>query len=293
MPEKNPEFVPEGVDLERPNPARIYDWFLGGSANWAIDRAFGEKVLETFPNVRNIAKVGRDFLGRGVHHLARQGVTQFLDLGSGVPTVGNVHEIADSVNPDSRCVYVDNEPVAVAHSQVLLERHGDPDRHAVLHGDLREPDEIWRRAMATGVLDPDRPIGLIVVGVLYFLGPATTRTVSSPATVTCCPRAPTCSRRTSPRTRSPTRAAPSAKRSGSSTSAPVRSCTCGRGTSSPRSSTGSNSWSPAWCGCPNGTPTSEGRRSAASTRTTRRRAARSADWPGNPDPSWQFRPPSW
>ncbi|WP_116042598.1 SAM-dependent methyltransferase [Amycolatopsis palatopharyngis] len=172
MPEpKDPEFIPEGVDLERPNPARIYDWFLGGSANWAIDRAFGEKVLETFPQVRTIARTGRDFLGRGVHYLARQGVTQFLDLGSGVPTVGNVHEIAESVHPDSRCVYVDNEPVAVAHSRVLLERHGDPARHAVLHGDLRQPDDIWRRALATGVLDPEQPIGLIVVGVLYFLGP--------------------------------------------------------------------------------------------------------------------------
>ncbi|SFA93888.1 O-Methyltransferase involved in polyketide biosynthesis [Amycolatopsis marina] len=172
MPEpKDPEFVPEGVDLERPNPARIYDWFLGGSANWAIDRAFGEKVLETFPQARTIARTGRDFLGRGVHYLARQGVTQFLDLGSGVPTVGNVHEIAESVNPDSRCVYVDNEAVAVAHSRVLLEKHGESSRHAVLHGDLRQPDDIWKRALATGVLDPEKPIGLIVVGVLYFLGP--------------------------------------------------------------------------------------------------------------------------
>lgn len=168
---ENPQFIPEGVDLENPNPARIYDWFLGGSTNWAIDREFGGKVLETFPEVRNLARVGREFLGRGVRYLARQGVTQFLDLGSGVPTVGNVHEIVDSVNPDSRCVYVDNEPVAVAHSQVLLERHGDPNRHAVLKGDLREPEDIWRRAMATGVLNPDEPIGLIIVGVLYFFGP--------------------------------------------------------------------------------------------------------------------------
>lgn len=168
---EDPQIAPEGVDLENPNPARIYDWFLGGSTNWAIDREFGGKVLETFPEVRTIARVGRDFLGRGVHYLARHGINQFLDLGSGVPTVGNVHEIADAVNPGSRCVYVDNEPVAVAHSQVLLEQHGDPNRHAVLHGDLREPDDVWRRAMSTGVLDPTEPIGLIIVGVLYFLGP--------------------------------------------------------------------------------------------------------------------------
>ncbi|PXY20792.1 SAM-dependent methyltransferase [Prauserella muralis] len=163
--------VPEGVDLDRPNPARIYDWYLGGTTNWAIDREFGAKAVETFPMVRTLAKVGREFLGRGVQYLARQGVRQFLDLGSGVPTVGNVHEIADSVNPDSRCVYVDNEPVAVAHSRVLLEKEGDPNRHAVLHGDLRHAEEIWERALDTGVLDPREPIGLIVVGVLYFFGP--------------------------------------------------------------------------------------------------------------------------
>jgi len=167
----NPESTPEGVDLDNPNPARVYDWFLGGTSNWAIDREFGTRILDTMPEVRTIARVGRDFLGRGVQYLAQHGITQFLDLGSGVPTVGNVHEIADAVSPDSRCVYVDNEPVAAAHAQVLLERHGDPQRHAVIQGDLRDPDTIWRRAMETGVLDPREPIGLIIVGVLYFFGP--------------------------------------------------------------------------------------------------------------------------
>ncbi|PRX49352.1 S-adenosyl methyltransferase [Prauserella shujinwangii] len=171
MPDRDPDHVPEGIDLDRPNPARIYDWFLGGTANWAIDREFGAKAVEAFPMIRTMARVGREFLGRGVHYLARQGVTQFLDLGSGVPTVGNVHEVADSVNPESRCVYVDNEPVAVAHSQVLLEQEGDLDRHAVFQGDLREPERVWERALETGVLDPGQPIGLILVNVLYFVGP--------------------------------------------------------------------------------------------------------------------------
>src|SRR3977135_971356 len=164
----DPTFVPEGVDLDRPNAARIYDWLLGGDANWAIDREFGARAVETFPMIRTLARVGRDFLGRGVSHLVGQGVTQFLDLGSGVPTVGNVHEVADSLNPGSRCVYVDNEPVAVAHSQILLERDGDLSRHAVVHGDLRNPSDVWKRALETGVLDPRQPIGLIMVGVLYF-----------------------------------------------------------------------------------------------------------------------------
>jgi len=162
--------APEGIDLERPNAARIYDWFLGGTANWAIDREFGERAVQTFPMIKTIARAGREFLGRGVRYMAEHGIDQFLDLGSGVPTVGNVHEIATSVNPDARCVYVDNEPVAVAHSQILLERDGVAARHAVLHGDLRDPADVWVRALDTGVLDPKRPIGLIMVGVLYFIG---------------------------------------------------------------------------------------------------------------------------
>ncbi|OLT41369.1 methyltransferase [Saccharomonospora sp. CUA-673] len=171
MAPNDPNSVPEGVDLERPNPARIYDWFLGGTNNWAIDREFGAKAVETFPLVRTMARVGREFLGRGVQHLANEGITQFLDLGSGVPTVGNVHEIADSVNPDSRCVYVDNEPVAVAHSRVLLERDGDPTRHAVVQADLLDVDKVWDAALESGVLDRTKPIGLIAVNVLYFFGP--------------------------------------------------------------------------------------------------------------------------
>ncbi|WIX80237.1 SAM-dependent methyltransferase [Amycolatopsis carbonis] len=162
--------APESIDLDRPNAARIYDWFLGGTANWAIDREFGERAVQTFPMIKTIAKSGRELLGRTVRYMARNGIDQYLDLGSGVPTAGNVHQIATSVNPDARCVYVDNEPVAVAHSQILLEREGVADRHAVLHGDLRNPGDIWPRALDTGVLDPKRPIGLIMSGVLYFIG---------------------------------------------------------------------------------------------------------------------------
>jgi O-methyltransferase involved in polyketide biosynthesis len=165
----DPEFAPRGINLDHPNAARIYDWFLGGSANWAIDREFGERATQALPLVRTLARVNRDFLGRAVRYCARQGVTQFLDLGSGVPTVGNVHEVADSIDPDSRCVYVDNEPVAVAHSEILLERHGDPDRHAVLSADLRDVDSVWQRAAETGVLDPEKPVALLMVAVLHFV----------------------------------------------------------------------------------------------------------------------------
>ncbi|WP_158887673.1 SAM-dependent methyltransferase [Amycolatopsis anabasis] len=163
--------VPYGVDLDRPNAARVYDYLLGGTANWAIDRAFGDQVIEKLPLARTLARVNRDYLGRAVRYCARNGITQFLDLGSGVPTVGNVHEAADSIHPDSRCVYVDNEPVAVAHAKTLLERKGDPARHAAINADLRDVLGVWKAALATGVLDPDRPIGLILVAVLHFVPP--------------------------------------------------------------------------------------------------------------------------
>lgn len=165
----DPEFVPEGVDLERPNAARIYDWALGGTANWAVDREFGEQLLKAFPLTRTAARANRAFLGRAVRYCVANGVTQFLDLGSGVPTVGNVHEIADETDTDSRCVYVDNEPVAVAHSKILLEKQGDPARHAVVPGDLRDVDEVWERAFETGVLDPAKPVVLLTVAVLHFM----------------------------------------------------------------------------------------------------------------------------
>ncbi|OXM50575.1 methyltransferase [Amycolatopsis thailandensis] len=165
----DPQFLPEGVDLERPNAARIYDWALGGTANWAVDREFGEQLVKSFPLIRSLARANRAFLGRAVRHCAEHGVNQFLDLGSGVPTVGNVHEIAGEADEDSRCVYVDNEPVAVAHAKILLEKSGDPTRHAVIGGDLRDADDVWERALDTGVLDPAEPVALLTVAVLHFV----------------------------------------------------------------------------------------------------------------------------
>jgi hypothetical protein len=164
-------FPPKGVDLERPSVARVYDWYLGGTANWAIDREFGERVLAMFPLLRPIAIANRLFLHRVVRHLVRLGVRQFVDIGSGVPTMGNTHQVADEVAPDSHVVYIDNEPVAVAHSQVLLEKNGDPDRHAVVNADLRNPDRLWQRVIETGVIDMEKPIALLVIAVLHVQQP--------------------------------------------------------------------------------------------------------------------------
>jgi hypothetical protein len=162
---------PEGVDLGRPVVARVYDWYLGGTANWPVDRRFGEQVLAAFPLLRPIAVANRLFLHRVVRHLVRLGIRQFVDIGSGVPTMGNTHQAADEVAPDSAVVYVDYEPVAVAHSTQLLERYGDPARHAVVNADLRDPDRLWQRVAETGVVDLDEPIALLVIAVLHVQQP--------------------------------------------------------------------------------------------------------------------------
>lgn len=161
----------QGVDLERPSVARVYDFLLGGEANWAIDRRFGEKALDTMPLLRPIAMSNRLFLHRAVRYLARRGVRQFVDIGSGVPTMGNTHAVADEVADDARVVYIDHEPVAVAHSQVLLERDGDLDRHAVLNADFRSPDRLWDSVRESGVLDLNEPVAVLLIAVLHVQQP--------------------------------------------------------------------------------------------------------------------------
>ncbi|HEX6352799.1 SAM-dependent methyltransferase [Actinophytocola sp.] len=172
-----PDLRLAGVDVERPSVARVYDYYLGGNANWAIDREFGARVLQKFPLLRNIAIANRLYLNRLVRHLTKLGIRQFLDVGAGMPTVGNTHQIADELavdlgrTPDAHVVYVDNEPIAVAHAEILLENEGNTDRHGVIHADLREPGDLWRRAMATGLLDPDEPIALLLIAVLHVHQP--------------------------------------------------------------------------------------------------------------------------
>lgn len=161
----------EGVDLERPNVARVYDYYLGGEANYAVDRVFAQKALERYPFVRPAAQANRLFLHRVVRHLAKRGIRQFVDIGSGVPTMGSTHQVADDIAPDSRVVYVDNEAVAVAHSRLLLEREEVDDRHAVLHADLRDPDGLWQQLADSGVIDPEQPVALLLIAVLHVTQP--------------------------------------------------------------------------------------------------------------------------
>lgn len=160
------EALPE-VDYRRPSPARIYDFWLGGSHNFAADREIGQRVLDAMPMIRPTAWANRAFLRRLVHHLVTDcGVSQFLDLGSGVPTAGNVHEIAQALDPRCRIVYVDIDPVAVAHSRhILVDNAGA----RVVHGDLRRPEEVIGSQPVRDILDFDRPVAVLLISVLHFI----------------------------------------------------------------------------------------------------------------------------
>lgn len=157
-----------GVDLERPNAARMYDYLLDGSANFAVDRAAIDEILGLIPNDAHYAQCNRAFLGRAVRYMAVEGgIDQFLDLGSGVPTVGNVHEIAHRHNGAATVAYVDFEPVAVRHARRIL---GDSeDRVTMNEADIRDPRTVLSAPGVAGLLDFSRPIGLLAVGILPFV----------------------------------------------------------------------------------------------------------------------------
>ena len=159
--------LPGDIDLHTPSIARVYDYFLGGTENWAVDREFGNALLEKFPLLGSVAQANRQFLNRVVQHLAHLGVRQFVDIGAGVPTMGSTHQAADSVDPVCHVVYIDNDPVAVGHSQALLHDNGDPTRHTALPGDLRDPDQLWQDVLDTGLIDLGRPVALLIIAVLH------------------------------------------------------------------------------------------------------------------------------
>lgn len=144
----------------------MYDYYLGGSHNFAVDRVAAEQVIAAIPNVREIAGANRAFLRHAVMYLLDQGIRQFLDIGSGIPTVGNVHEIAQRVDPPARVVYVDTDPVAVAHSQHILA--GNPDARAIL-GDLTQPRAILDHPDLRSTMDLGRPTGLLLLSMLPFV----------------------------------------------------------------------------------------------------------------------------
>jgi len=160
--------VPAEVDTSKPHSARIYDYYLGGKDNFAADRKTAIKAMEAWPPIRTGARENRAFLGRVVRYLAEEaGITQFLDLGSGLPGVGNVHEIAQDVNPAARVVYVDNDPIVLAHGRALL--NSSPEGSAVyIDADIREPEKILEHPVTREMLDFTKPVALIFIGILHF-----------------------------------------------------------------------------------------------------------------------------
>jgi len=159
-------WVPPGVGTKRANVARVYDYWLGGSYNFRADQDAARATAAVQPSVRLSARANRAFLGRAVRFLAAKGIRQFLDVGSGIPTEGNVHEIAQRADPGARIVYADVDPVAVAHSRAILA--GNPGA-VVIEADLREPREILQNAAVRAMIDFDQPVGLLLVAVLHFV----------------------------------------------------------------------------------------------------------------------------
>jgi hypothetical protein len=168
-----PDTVPSGVDVSVPNLARVYDYLLGGKDNFAADREAAAVALRTVPQMRWLAQQNRGFLSRAVRVCAEAGIRQFLDIGAGLPTQDNVHQVAQRTDPGAHVVYVDNDAVVVSHGRALL---AEDERTAVIEGDLLRPEAILRSDRLHALIDLDQPVALLVVAVLHFIpdeaGPA-------------------------------------------------------------------------------------------------------------------------
>ena len=161
-----------GIDVTHPHTARIYDYWLGGKNHFAADRAVADQVLAAMPTARTIARENRKFLGRAVRYLAAEaGIRQFLDIGSGLPATGNVHEVAQAVAPQSRVVYVDNDPLVLVHARALL-ASAPEGRTGYIQDDLRDPASILASPVTRETLDFNQPIALVLCAILHFLADA-------------------------------------------------------------------------------------------------------------------------
>jgi len=160
--------VPE-IDTSKPHPARMYDYYIGGKNHFAADRALAEAALKHWPAGRIGLRENRRFLGRVVRFLAREaGIRQFLDIGSGLPTTSNVHEIAQAVDPSCRVVYVDSDPMVLAHARALLTSRPE-GRTAYIQADLKSPADILASPAVRSVIDFGQPVALMLIAVLHFL----------------------------------------------------------------------------------------------------------------------------
>jgi S-adenosyl methyltransferase len=176
--------VPPGIDASVPTAARMYDYWLGGHENFAADRVAALKLSERSPEAPLVARANRAFLGRAVRFLAEEaGIRQFLDLGTGLPTRGNVHQVAQAITPGARIVYVDNDPMVLAHSRALKTGEGT----AVIQADLRDADTILGRPETRQLIDFSQPLAILFVAVLHFVGDPDARAAVARFTSTAAP----------------------------------------------------------------------------------------------------------
>jgi SAM-dependent methyltransferase len=168
MTESQDAEVYDRLKLDRPHGARVYDYFLGGKDNFAIDRQAAEHLLEAFPGFRTAARSNRMWMHRAARYVAERGVTQFLDVGTGIPTSPNLHEVVQQVVPEARVVYADNDPIVLAHSRALLVSTAE-GKTAYLEADVTDPQSILESAEVKDVLDLSKPVALSLVGVFHYL----------------------------------------------------------------------------------------------------------------------------
>lgn len=173
-----PSWIPPNVDLERPSPARVYDFLLGGGWNFAADRIMAEQAVKAMPWVRDLARYNRQFLGRAVRFCAHAGVRQFLDLGSGMPTARSLHEMAQEIDEDSRVVYVELEPVAVAHSELILSHVDGAD---IIEADMADVAGVLDHPVTRKLIDFSRPVAIVMGSSLHYIldADAAARTVAA------------------------------------------------------------------------------------------------------------------
>jgi O-methyltransferase involved in polyketide biosynthesis len=161
--------TPGDIDITTPNVARIYDYLLGGKDNFAVDREAAKQLLALEPQMAGIVRDNRAFIGRAVRYIAGSGIRQFIDLGGGLPTQTNVHEMARRVTPDARVAYVDNDPVVWSHGQALL---ADSGRVTMVFADLREPAAVMEHPDVLALIDPALPVAVLCGSVLHFVSDA-------------------------------------------------------------------------------------------------------------------------
>jgi SAM-dependent methyltransferase len=166
MPAEHLSWVPADIDLSRPNAARIYDYVLGGANNFEVDRQFAKQLLTALPDAQALAQENRGFLRRAVSFLAERGIRQFIDLGSGIPTVGNTHEVVQRTDPTARVLYVDYEPVAVAHSELILENN---ENAGIIRADVRDVHSVLGNPVTRRLIDFDEPVAILAFAILHFM----------------------------------------------------------------------------------------------------------------------------